>query len=114
MMETNESIDRLRWIQERLSEELEDREERLFGSSSNNNNDMMDEPGQLPTFQTVGHKHVDQAKLDRIRRGKEAGRAKKQELMAEMDEWRQQFQRKVRGKNFKIIPAGPELVMTTN
>ena len=108
MMETNESIDRIRWMQERLSEELEDREERLIG----NDGDMMDEPGQLPTFQTVGHKHVDQAKLDRIRRGKEAGRAKKQELMAEIDEWRQQFRRKVRGKNFKVIPAGPELVMT--
>lgn len=109
MMETNESIERLRWMQERLAEELEDVKERLTGRAG----DDMDEPGQLPSFQTVGHKHVDKAKLDRIRRGKEAGRAKKQELMAEMEEWRQQFQRKVRGgKSFTIIPAGPELVMT--
>ena len=111
MMETNESIDRLRWMQERLAEELEDREEHLAGQAAND--DGVDEPGQLPTFQTIGHKHVDQAKLDRIRRGKEAGRAKKQEMIAEMEEWRQQFQRKIRGgKSFVIIPAGPELVMT--
>ena len=106
---TIKAIRRLQAMQEILSAEM-DRQE--ASAKANAQDATLPSPVGVPAFEKVDNKYVDQAKLARIRRGKLAAAAYKEKAQQEIDAWRESFRQKMRSKHSKIVPAGPELVMT--